>query len=1032
MVEFLSLRWWIFLINNFIINKMKNHFLLTVLLLMLCSMTMYAQKKITGQVLEPNGQAIIGATILEKGTTNGTITDFDGNFELTSTSEKPIIQVSYIGYKTQTITVTSNKPLVVTMKTDAIMLEEAVVIGYAKQKKATLTGAVSSVSSENITKRSVASLSTALQGTMPGVTIQQTSGQPGSDGSTIRVRGIGSINSDQNPLVLVDGIEMDINQVDANTIESVSVLKDAASASIYGSRASNGVILITTKRGKEGKVTTTYSGYVTIQRPTNMPEPVAAWEYLQAELNSWDNAGITVTETQREQQLKLIEEQRTLKPDNWNRYDTNWKEETLKDNAIMHSHNVTISGGTDKLSFFASGSYMGQEGLIPNDEYNRTNIRLNADAKLTSWMKVGIETNLRQSELTNPGMGSPKSIINQALYMLPTLSAARELDGNWGYGKNGLNPTAMANASGEKKTRSTEALVNGTITLTPIKGLELKGQYSRRQVVNRSRSLTTPYTTSLKGQVMGTYPAEDGLNESWNQTIRNYYLAQGSYDMTINDHYAKVLVGFQAEDSEYSSFYGAKKGFDLGRYYLDNGDGATATSGGGANSWAMMSGFARLNYNYKQKYLLEVTGRYDGSSRFTKANRWGFFPSVSAGWVMSQENFLQQASDYLDILKLRVSYGLLGNQNIGNYPYAAVINPGYGYYLGDKKELVPGVAQTSLSNADISWEKSRQLDFGVDLSLWNGLLAVTADYYIKDVYDMLMRFPLPYYAGMQPAYTNAGDMTNKGWEISISHNNQIGDFNYGVTFTLNDNRNKVTNLNGLNSQDKTLVEGYPSQGIWGYLTDGYYLDWDDVANSPKLSNSARPGFVKYKKVYQGEGVDPLLIDSRDMVYLGDPFPHFEYGVNLTAGWKNFDFTAFIQGVGQRSTYMSGIGLKPFSNGANLFRHQMDSWTPDNLDAEYPILVPEANSADNYVKSDKWVKDASYCRLKNVVLGYTLPQDITKKMGIGSLRVYVSGQNLLTFSKFFDGYDPEVSYSGSQGGEFYPIMQTFTFGLDLKF
>lgn len=675
---------------------------------------------------------------------------------------------------------------------------------------------------------------------------------------------------------------------------------------------------------------------------------------------------------------------------------------------------------------------MGQEGLIPNDEYNRTNIRLNADAKLTSWMKVGIETNLRQSELTNPGMGSPKSIINQALYMLPTLSAARELDGNWGYGKNGLNPTAMANASGEKKTRSTEALVNGTITLTPIKGLELKGQYSRRQVVNRSRSLTTPYTTSLKGQVMGTYPAEDGLNESWSQTIRNYYLAQGSYDMTINDHYAKVLVGFQAEDSEYSSFYGAKKGFDLGRYYLDNGDGATATSGGGANSWAMMSGFARLNYNYKQKYLLEVTGRYDGSSRFTKANRWGFFPSVSAGWVMSQENFLQQASDYLDILKLRVSYGLLGNQNIGNYPYAAVINPGYGYYLGDKKELVPGVAQTSLSNADISWEKSRQLDFGVDLSLWNGLLAVTADYYIKDVYDMLMRFPLPYYAGMQPAYTNAGDMTNKGWEISISHKNQIGDFNYGVTFTLNDNRNKVTNLNGLNSQDKTLVEGYPSQGIWGYLTDGYYLDWDDVANSPKLSNSARPGFVKYKKVYQGEGVDPLLIDSRDMVYLGDPFPHFEYGVNLTAGWKNFDFTAFIQGVGQRSTYMSGIGLKPFSNGANLFRHQMDSWTPDNLDAEYPILVPEANSADNYVKSDKWVKDASYCRLKNVVLGYTLPQDITKKMGIGSLRVYVSGQNLLTFSKFFDGYDPEVSYSGSQGGEFYPIMQTFTFGLDLKF
>lgn len=1008
---------------------MKNHFLLTVLLLMLCSMTMYAQKKITGQVLEPNGQAVIGATILEKGTTNGTITDFDGNFELTSTSEKPIIQVSYIGYKTQTITVTSNKPLVVTMKTDAIMLEEAVVIGYAKQKKATLTGAVSSVSSENITKRSVASLSTALQGTMPGVTIQQTSGQPGSDGSTIRVRGIGSINSDQSPLVLVDGIESDINQVDPNTVESISVLKDAASASIYGSRASNGVILITTKRGKEGKVTTTYSGYMTIQRPTNMPEPVAAWEYLQAELNSWDNAGITISEAQRQQQIKLIEEQRTLKPDNWNRYDTNWKEETISDFALMHSHNVTVSGGSDKLSFFGSGSYMYQDGLIPNDNYDRTNLRLNADAKILPWAKLGIEASLRQSNTLNPGMGSPKSIINTALYMLPTLSAARELDGNWGYGKNGLNPTAMATAGGFDKYRSSEALVNGTLTLTPIKGLELIGQYSRGQTSGRSRVVTTPYTTSLKGQVMGKYPASDGVAEAWSQTIRNYYRAQASYEKTIKDHYVKLLIGFQAEDSESSSFNGSRRDFELGHYYLDNGDGSTALAGGGASSWAMMSWYARLNYNYKQKYLLEVNGRYDGSSRFTPNNRWGFFPSVSAGWVISQENFMEKASDILDILKLRVSYGLLGNQNIGNYPYAATINPGYGYYLGNDKTLVPGVAQVALANPDISWEKSSQFDLGIDLGMWNGLLSVTADYYVKSVYDMLMAFPLPYYAGMWPAYTNAGDMKNRGWEISIGHRNKINDFTYGVTFTLNDNRNEITNLNGLNSEDKTMVEGYPYGGIWGYLTDGYYKDWDDVSNSPKLSNAARPGFLKYKKIYTGDDADPMLIDTRDMVYLGDPFPHFEYGLTLNAGWKNFDLTVFFQGVGQRSAYLSGVGLQPFANGANLFRHQMDSWTPDHQDAEYPILVPEANSLDNYVKSDKWVRNASYCRLKNMVIGYTLPDFITKKLNIGSLRLYVSGQNLFTICGFYKGYDPEVSYGG---GDFYPIMQTFTFGLDLKF
>lgn len=1000
------------------------------LLFLLGSVGLYAQNlTVTGTVSDESG-TLPGATVMVEGKSIGTMTDIDGHYAIEVNSGDRLT-FSYVGYRSQSVT--ADKPVInVELKADAINLDEAVVVGYARQKKATLTGAVSSVSAADITKRNVASLSTALQGYMPGVTIQQTSGQPGADGSTIRVRGIGSINSDQNPLVLVDGIEMDINQVDPQAVESISVLKDAASASIYGSRASNGVILITTKRGQAGKVKTTYSGYVTIQRPTNMPEAVAAWEYLQAELNSWDNAGIAVTETQRAQQLQLIEQQRMFRPDNWSRYDTDWKNETMKDNSVMHSHNVTISGGGDRISFFASGSYLYQDGLIPNDHYNRTNIRINADAWVTSWAKFSLETAMRQSNQTNPGMGAPKSIINQSLYMLPTLSAARELDGNWGYGKNGLNPTAMANATGEKKNRTSEQLVNGTLTLTPLDGLTVIGQYSRRTVSNRSRSLITPYTTSLGGQVMGKYPAEDNLQESWNETIRNYYRAQASYERTISDNYFKVLAGFQAEDSNYSSFYGAKKGFELDRYYLDNGDGATATSGGGANSWSMMSWYARINYNYKSRYLVEVNGRYDGSSRFTKNNRWGFFPSVSAGWVISQEDFMVDHTNLIDILKLRVSYGLLGNQNIGNYPYAAVINSGYGYYFGDDKGLWTGVAQTDLANSNISWEKSKQFDIGVDYSMWNGMLGVTADFYIKSVYDMLMKFPLPYYAGMKPPFTNAGDMRNTGWEVTLTHKNRINDFFYSVSFTLSDNRNKITNLNGLNSQDKTMVEGYPNRGIWGYVTDGYYRDWDDVANSPKLSPAARPGFVKYKKMYEGEGVDPLAIDDRDMVYLGDPFPHFEYGLNLTGGWKNFDLSIFFQGVGQRKSYLSGIGLKPFANGANLFRHQLDSWTPDNQDAEYPILVPEANSADNYVKSDKWVRNASYCRLKNVVLGYTLPASATKKLCIESLRFYVSGQNLFTISDFYKGYDPEVSYGGSLGGEFYPIMQTFTIGLDLKF
>lgn len=1012
------------------LNQMKRIFTL-ILFLLAATAYLHAQTQVLKGTVSDEVGPLPGASVTIKETQKGTTTDLKGNFQININSGESII-FSALGFETQTVKFISQENLKITLKPVSISLNETVVVGYATQKKVTLTGSVGAVSGTELNTRSVASLSTALQGKIAGVTVQQTSGQPGADGSNIRIRGIGSINSTTFPLVLMDGIETNINQIDMNTVESVSVLKDAASASIYGSRAANGVILITTKRGKAGTISTNYAAYSTLQRPTNMPSVVSAYEYLQAELNSFDNAGITISPTQRQQQLQLIEEQRTLKPDNWNRYDTDWRKETMKNSSLMQNHNVTVSGGSDKLSFFGSGTFLGQDGLIPNNNFNRTNILLNADAKVLPWATFSVNTSLRQSEELTPGVGSPRSIINKSLYLLPTLSAAKELDGNWGYGKNGDNPAAAANASGENVNKGSESIVNGTLTLNPVKGFEVLGQYSLRSVTGRSRSLVIPYTVSLKGQVLGTYPAQDELTESWSQTIRNFYRFQSSYEKSINKHNAKIIVGYQGEDNTNSSFFGSKQGFNLGRYYLNNGLGTSATSGGGANSWAMMSGYGRINYDFNQKYLLEVNGRYDGSSRFTPENRWGFFPSASAGWVISQENFMQKTKKVVDLLKFRVSYGLLGNQDIGNYPYTATVNNGYSYYLGDGKQLADGVAQIALSNSDISWEKSKQFDVGVDVSMFKDKLTLTADYYIKTVNDMLLRFPLPYYAGQQPAFTNAGDMENKGWEVALGYRNKIKDFNYGITLTLNDNRNEITNLNGNNSQDRTQVEGYPNGGIWGYLSNGYYQDLNDVATSPKLSGAARPGFVKYKKIFEGPGVDPLLIDSRDLVYLGDPFPHYEYSLNLTASWKNFDFITFIQGIGQRSAFLSGVGLRPFANGSNLFRHQVDYWSPDNPNAEYPILVPEANSADNFVRSDKWVRNAAYGRVKNVVLGYTLPKKFTQKIKLSNMRFYVSGQNLFTLSDFYDGYDPEVSYGGSVGGDFYPIMQTYTFGLNVNF
>jgi len=991
---------------------------------------------VKGKIVDDKGDPIIGANVLEKGTSNGSITDVNGSFTLQLKSEKSTLEITYVGYQTKEIKPDLQKNNIIKIQEATTELSEYVVVGYAKQKKATLTGAVSAVQGETLTQRSVASLSTSLEGTMSGVSVMQTSGQPGSDGGTIRIRGIGSINSNTDPLVLVDGVEMSIDQVDMSTVESVSVLKDAASASIYGSRASNGVILITTKRGIEGKVKVSYSGYVASQVPTNMPEPVPAWQYLQSELDSWDNAGIQTTPDARAQRLQLIQDEKTYQPNDWDLYDTNWKTATLKNSALMQNHSVSISGGDNNIKYFAAGNYLDQGGLLKaNDDFNRASLRINADAKITNWAKFSLTSNMYQSNRITPGVSTPVSIINTCLYLLPTLSGVKDLDGDWGYGKNGLNPTAETYDSGQNQTKNSEVMASGTLTITPIKDLNILGQYSIRKTDSRTRNYLNPYPVSLQGVSMGTYPGTpNSLTEGLSENTQNYYLFQGTYDKQINGHKFGALIGMQIEDNLATNISASQMNFMFGSNYLDDGDGKNMSVAGGASSWAMVSYLGRLNYNYKEKYLLELNGRYDGSSRFLPANRWGFFPSVSAGWDIAKEKFMESAQDYLSQLKIRASYGLLGNQNIGNnqnlngyYPYTATINPGYSYWFG--KQISSGVAQTNLSNPGIQWEKSKQTDIGIDVTLWNGLLGVTADYYNKQIYNMLMQFALPYYAGMDPAWTNAGDMVNKGWEVVLTHKNKIKDFTYNASFTLSDSRNKITNLNGYYSADMSLMVGYPVNSMWGYQTAGYFQTAEEAANSVKLSSADGPGYIKYVD-QNNDG----KLDNSDKIFLGDSYPHFEYGLRLEGSWRGIDVSVFVQGVGQRKAYMSGVGLKPFANGSNLFTHQLDSWTPDNPNAAYPILLPEANSADNFVLSDKWVKDASYGRLKNVVIGYTIPAKIMKKSLLSSARFYVSGQNLLTLSHFYKGYDPEVTYgvSGGVGGEFYPIMQTYTVGVDLSF
>ena len=1019
-------------INQLNINQLNKSIMkkrILFILLCLFSLAVEAQtKQIKGTVLDPDGMPLIGASIVVTGATTGTSTDFNGNFEMKIPTDATTINVSYIAYGNMTFSVAGKSYVKIQMQSNKIEMQEVVVVAYGTQKKATLTGAVGMVKGADLNKRSVASLSTALQGTIAGVTVQQGSGEPGADGSSIRIRGLGSFRAGQAPLVLVDGIEMDINQVDMNAVESVSVLKDAASASIYGSRASNGVVLITTKRGKEGKLRVSFDMYSTIQAPTNMPKVVRAADYLQAELNSKENAGLIIPADVRAADEQMIADQRLYKPDNWNRYDTDWKNATIKNTALMINYSLALSGGNKDFKYSGTISALDQGGLIETNNFKRLNIRVNTDAYIRPWLKFSNEISYRVSDQLTPGISSPKAIINKSLYMLPTLSAVKELDGYWGYGKNGDNPVANAAASGSRNVKRPELLFNATLTATPIKDLEILGQYSYRKTESRGTYITTPYFTSLKGVYLGAFPGTDGVSETWAQTVRNFLRGQVSYAKDFGLSKTKILLGTQAEDNLNTDFSASKTGFELDRYYLDNGDAKTASASGGASNWAMASFYARFNYDYDDKYLFEATGRYDGSSRFTEGNVWGFFPSVSAGWVVSKEKFMESIENYVSFFKLRASYGLLGNQEIGNYPYATSIDPGYSYWID--KQLATGVAQTTLANPDVTWEKSQQVNFGLDASFFNRKLALTFDYYIKDVYDMLIDYPLPYYVGLNPGNTNGGDMQNKGWETNLTYKGKIGEFNFGITGTLSNNENEVTRLYGF-FPNRALTVGYPLNGIWGYVTNGYYLDANDVANSPRLSNSAKPGYVKYVKM-DPSGANPTIIGESDKVYLGDSFPHFEYGLNLTGNYSNFDLTVFFQGVGERKVMMSGIGVRPFFNGSNLFTHQLDSWTPTNLDAEYPILVPEANSADNFVTSDKWIQDGAYLRLKNVVLGYTMPKSFLDKTKLDGARFYLSGQNLFTISKFFSGYDPEVNYGGSLGGEFYPIMQTFTFGANFKF
>ncbi|MDD4158047.1 MAG: TonB-dependent receptor [Proteiniphilum sp.] len=1006
--------------------------LLSILCLLFYGANTYAQTAtVRGSIKDTRGESLIGVNVIVKGTQQGTISDTEGNFTLSVPSTNSTLEFSYIGYKSQDVALNGRSTINVTLIEDTQALDEIVVVGYGTQKKVNLTGSVQNVSSVDIVKRNVSNTSIALQGLVPGVSIITSTGRPGYDGAGITIRGTGSLNSSSRPLVLIDGVIADaygLNFIDMNSIESISVLKDAASASIYGSRASNGVILITTKRAKDNKLNISYSGYVGVNSPITMPKPLSAVDYMKS-----INVARANADMDPQYSNELINDYITLGADNFNRYDTNWRDEIIKNNALTHNNSISLSGGSEAIKVFANLAHFYQDGNIANNDYRRSTLRLNTDAQITKWLKAGIDINVRESKTIQPTNDSPESIINKATTFVPVFSGIND-DGTWGYGQNGDNPIASAEASGLNTSTTPELGLKGFLQLNPLNGFEVYTAYSYRKVEGKSDSFLKPYDTYETGTYKTTYPA-GGTNkyEGWSQTLTKQFNLQASYEKQISDNYFKILTGLQTEELNGRSFSASRKGFEYDGFEdLDHGNNATATNSGGHYDWAMLSYFGRLNYNYKEKYLAELNGRFDASSRFTKDNRWGFFPSASAGWRISEEAFFESIKHTINNLKLRVSYGVLGNQDIGSFfPYAATISPGYGYWFN--KELGSGVAQTQVANENISWEKSAQTNIGLDMSLLNTKLNVTFDYYVRNIDDMLQQFPIPVFVGLGSPWENAGSMRNKGWDLNLTWRDKIGDVNYSITGNLSDVKNEITDLFGKEYIGTQITrEGDPIHSWYGYVSDGYFQTQEEIDSSPVFGEkkNIKPGYIKYKDLSGPEGEPDGKIDSFDRTIIGNPSLRYEYSLNFAADWKGLDLNIFFQGVGKKDLFYSGYGVRPFYIGRSMFKNQLDYWSEDNRNAKFPILLIDGSGSNpNNMISDFWVKSGSYLRLKNVVIGYTIPKTITSKYNLSLLRFYVSGQNLLTFTNAYEGYDPENSVSS---GSFYPLMRTYTFGLTINF
>lgn len=1061
-------------------------------------------RSISGKVFDTNEEPLIGVTVTIENTTIGAITDIDGAFTLQVPEGKVVLNVSYVGFVPQKVTVASGQSNVtVRLSEDAVLLNEVVVVGYGKQKKVNLTGAVASVGGEELENRVTKSLSSMLQGTVAGLNVTTSSGVPGSSAS-INVRGITSIHESE-PLVLIDGAVGDIDRVNPNDVESISVIKDASAAAIYGARAAFGVILVTTKSGaaKGGKATVRYSGRFGWQAPTTSTdyETTGYWSVYTINQFWQANSGTLYVDytDQDMQELWNRVNDKTEHPDRpwvvedvrngrnqWVYYGNyDWWHSLYRDNRPMQQHNVSISGGKDDVKYFVSGSYDKQTGILREnpDIYRKYNLRSKIDFRINEWLTMSNNTSFYSSQYSYLGDGDVENTLAYSARHALACFPQKNPDGSWLYSTPYLN-YKVANGRhillGENSHRNVERSTDFTNTTrlvyAPIRELSFTGDFTYRQYQSRntSRSNVMYYREYPDGELL-SYATGAGANRLDEAVNTNQYYSTnifGTYDDTFNQaHHLSVVGGmnYEAWKNKNISAYGENLvSTDLDDLDLvgQNAEGATITGvGGGQNEYALLGIFGRINYDYKSRYLFEVSGRYDGTSRFASGSRWGFFPSASAGWRISEESFFQPVRQWIDNLKVRGSFGSLGNQNISSYySFARLISiSSLGYTFGEGSVLPKYSSLSAPIASGMTWETAQQWDFGFDLTMLGNRLNLTVDGYIRDTKDMLTDgVDLPGVYGADLPDMNAADLRTKGYEITLNWRDRLTlgnkPFEYSVGLNLSDYKSVITKYDNENKTfAKDYYEGMEIGEIWGYVTDGLFqTDEEAKAYAEKVDLSYvlkgqtggwQAGDVKFVDL-DGDGkvgIGSNNVDNPgDRKILGNSLPSFSYGISASAQWNGFDVSAFFQGTGNHYWYPAGQSMPfwgPYSYPYLSFLQKdflADVWTAENTDAYFPRAM--AYSASGGVLSnvnDRYLQNLRYLRFKNLTVGYTLPQSWTGKARIESVRIYFTGENLCYWSplkKHSRYVDPEaaIDRSDAYNNAYYPWQKSFLFGIDVTF